>query len=172
MVRCSKCDSIGVIPTSWTSENPGRRFYCCSKRGSNHGFIDWYYEETCQCSVQVMKQLEDEVAAIHAQKRRIKMIFYEFCVQCYLYWLLSDKKVNTIVGNWLEKRWRFACREGCTLAEEGATGLRGGVGLTNVCDWLVVGAEGVTEACEAYEWFLDGLAALAEAEACEACGPL
>ncbi|GJY88112.1 hypothetical protein Tco_0502740 [Tanacetum coccineum] len=74
MVRCSKCDSIGVICTSWTSENPGRRFYCCSKRGSNHGFIDWYYEKTCQCSVQVMKQLEDEVAAIHAQRRRMKMM--------------------------------------------------------------------------------------------------
>ncbi|GJS90696.1 hypothetical protein Tco_0773332 [Tanacetum coccineum] len=32
MVRCNKCDSIGVIRTSWTPGNPGRRFYCCSKR--------------------------------------------------------------------------------------------------------------------------------------------
>nr|GEW22462.1 zinc finger, GRF-type [Tanacetum cinerariifolium] len=32
MVRCSKCDSIGVIRTSWTSDNSGRRFYCCSKK--------------------------------------------------------------------------------------------------------------------------------------------
>ncbi|GJZ61826.1 hypothetical protein Tco_0617963 [Tanacetum coccineum] len=27
MVRCNKCDSIGVIRTSWTPGNPGRRFY-------------------------------------------------------------------------------------------------------------------------------------------------
>ncbi|GJX48505.1 zinc finger, GRF-type containing protein [Tanacetum coccineum] len=72
--RCNKCDSIGVIRTSWTPGNPGRRFYCCSKRGSNHGFIDWCDEETCQCSVLIIKQLEDEVAEIRAKKGRMKMM--------------------------------------------------------------------------------------------------
>ncbi|GJY09969.1 zinc finger, GRF-type containing protein [Tanacetum coccineum] len=75
MVRCDKCDSIGVIRTSGTQENPGRRFYCCSKRGSNHGFIDWYDEEMCQCSVDIIpglmrsiNQLEMEVADNRAKK--------------------------------------------------------------------------------------------------------
>ncbi|GKC65942.1 zinc finger, GRF-type containing protein [Tanacetum coccineum] len=78
MVWCSKCDSIGVIRTSWTSDNPGRRFYCCSTRGSNHGFIDWYDEETCQCSVLIIKQLEDEVADIRAKKRMKMMLICFF----------------------------------------------------------------------------------------------
>nr|GEX87214.1 hypothetical protein [Tanacetum cinerariifolium] len=47
---------------------------------------------------------------------------------------------------------------------EGAVGLRGSVGLTNVCDWLTVRAEGLIDVCD---WLLDGLA-LAGAEACEA----
>ncbi|GKB66174.1 hypothetical protein Tco_0927586 [Tanacetum coccineum] len=69
MVRCNKCDSIGVIRTSWTPENPGRRFYC-----SNHGFIDWCDEETCQSSMLIIKQLEDEVAEI----RKSELHFFTF----------------------------------------------------------------------------------------------
>nr|GEV94106.1 hypothetical protein [Tanacetum cinerariifolium] len=138
MVRCSKCDSIGVIRTSWTSDNPERRFYCCSKRGSNHGFIDWFDEKTCQCSVLIIKQIEDEVAAIRGKKKKDK----------------DDVDLSNKRCSWHEKR--------CSLPDR-RFGLRGGVGLTNVCDWLTVGAEGVTDVCD---WLPDGLA-LAEAEACD-----
>nr|GEW31040.1 hypothetical protein [Tanacetum cinerariifolium] len=71
---------MGVIRTSWTTFTSGRHFYCCSKRVSNHGFIDWYDEEMCQRSMVIIPrllrsvyQLQDEVAQNHAQTRRMKM---------------------------------------------------------------------------------------------------
>ncbi|GJS85176.1 hypothetical protein Tco_0751717 [Tanacetum coccineum] len=37
MVRCPSCMAQSIIRTSWTSVNPGRRFYCCP---GTHGIID------------------------------------------------------------------------------------------------------------------------------------
>ncbi|PWA49556.1 zinc finger, GRF-type [Artemisia annua] len=57
MVRCNRCGSIAVIKTSWTPTNPGRRFYCCSKRVANCGIVDWYDPPMCDRSVQIIPGL-------------------------------------------------------------------------------------------------------------------
>ncbi|GKD55079.1 zinc finger, GRF-type containing protein, partial [Tanacetum coccineum] len=154
MVRCNKCDSIGVIRTSWTPGNPGRRFYCCSKRGSNHGFIDWCDEETCQCSVLIIKQLEDEVAEIRAKKGRMKMmlIFTTFFIGDSLLavFFVNLGVTNGVVGlregadGLAVTKGAVGLRNGAVFITEGLVGINDGVGLTNVCDWLAVGAEGLT----------------------------
>lgn len=81
MVRCPICGSPVVIKTSWTQFNPGRRFYCCSKRGSNHGIIDWYDPPMCNRAVQIIPGLlrnMNESQAIVAENRgtirRLKMM--------------------------------------------------------------------------------------------------
>ncbi|GKA51631.1 pentatricopeptide repeat superfamily protein, partial [Tanacetum coccineum] len=51
------CGSVGVIRTSWTSTNPGRRFFGCSKRGTNCGIIDWYDPPMCDRAVQIIPGL-------------------------------------------------------------------------------------------------------------------
>ncbi|MFS7970492.1 putative transcription factor GRF family [Helianthus anomalus] len=33
------CGSATIIRTSWTATNPGRRFHCCAREGSNCGFV-------------------------------------------------------------------------------------------------------------------------------------
>ncbi|GJY77607.1 hypothetical protein Tco_0483408 [Tanacetum coccineum] len=157
MVRCNKCNSIGVIRTLWTPKNPRRRFYCCSKRGSDHEFIDWYDEEMCECSVVIIpgllrsiKQLEVEVAQNHAIKRRMKMMLMH-----------ELRLISSFCESWTNK-----CAEGGlvyfwvlinvvdTLTNVAVGLKKGAVGLTNVedgltdveevCDWLTVGAEGLT----------------------------
>ncbi|PWA43614.1 zinc finger, GRF-type [Artemisia annua] len=57
MVRFPQCGSPAVIKTSWTQFNPGRHFYCCSKRGPNHGIIDWYDPTMCDRAVQIIPGL-------------------------------------------------------------------------------------------------------------------
>ncbi|GJW33188.1 zinc finger, GRF-type containing protein [Tanacetum coccineum] len=54
---CRRCGSVGVIRTSWTSTNPGRRFFGCSKRGTNCGIIDWYDPPMCDRAVQIIPGL-------------------------------------------------------------------------------------------------------------------
>ncbi|GJT78320.1 hypothetical protein Tco_1045045 [Tanacetum coccineum] len=54
---CRRCGSVGVITTSWTSTNPGRRFFGCSKRGANCGIIDWYDPPMCDRAVQIIPGL-------------------------------------------------------------------------------------------------------------------
>ncbi|GKA93517.1 zinc finger, GRF-type containing protein [Tanacetum coccineum] len=54
---CRRCGSVGVIRTSWTSTNPGRRFFGCSKRGTNCGIIDWYDPPMCDRVVQIIPGL-------------------------------------------------------------------------------------------------------------------
>ncbi|GJW42733.1 zinc finger, GRF-type containing protein [Tanacetum coccineum] len=116
MVRCSKCDSVGVIRTSWTSENPGRRFYCCSKRKF----------EVHSC------------------------IFFPLPFAPAVFFIGDILFANVFVNLGVTKgavglrKGGVCLLEGALGLTEGATGLRGGVGLTNVCDWLTVGAEGVT----------------------------
>ncbi|GKB99822.1 zinc finger, GRF-type containing protein [Tanacetum coccineum] len=57
MVRCRICGSPCVIKTSWTPTNSGRRFFCCSKRGSNCGIIDWFDPLMCDRAVQIIPGL-------------------------------------------------------------------------------------------------------------------
>ncbi|PWA58065.1 zinc finger, GRF-type [Artemisia annua] len=81
MVRCPQCGSPAIIKTSWTQFNPGRRFYCCSKWGPNHGIIDWYDPPMCNRAVQIilgllrnMNESQDIVTENRGTIRRLKMI--------------------------------------------------------------------------------------------------
>ncbi|KAL8193322.1 hypothetical protein R6Q57_026903 [Mikania cordata] len=40
LVMCL-CGSSTSCTTSWTRRNPGRRFYCCKKKGKGCGFVAW-----------------------------------------------------------------------------------------------------------------------------------
>ncbi|PWA36850.1 zinc finger, GRF-type [Artemisia annua] len=46
MVRCW-CGKQAITHTSWTSANPGRRFYGCPDEGSSCRWIGWYDPEMC-----------------------------------------------------------------------------------------------------------------------------
>ncbi|PWA85903.1 zinc finger, GRF-type [Artemisia annua] len=56
MVRCW-CGKQAITRTSWTSANPGRRFYCCSDEGSSCRWIGWYDLEMCVRSRMIISGL-------------------------------------------------------------------------------------------------------------------
>ncbi|KAJ0597839.1 putative transcription factor GRF family [Helianthus annuus] len=56
MVIC-QCGKEAVIITSWTSKNPGRRFYACPEPGRNCRFIGWYDQERCQRCIDIIPGL-------------------------------------------------------------------------------------------------------------------
>ncbi|GJV40540.1 zinc finger, GRF-type containing protein [Tanacetum coccineum] len=81
MVRCRTCGSRGVIRTSWTPTNPGRRFFGCSKRGTNCGIIDWYDPPMCDRAVQIIpgllrriNQLQQTIADYQAPETNVEEI--------------------------------------------------------------------------------------------------
>nr|KAJ0218705.1 hypothetical protein LSAT_V11C300109430 [Lactuca sativa] len=53
MVLCF-CGNVAVVRTSWTSRNPGRRFYACPKMGSRCGFLGWFDPPMCQRSTVII----------------------------------------------------------------------------------------------------------------------
>ncbi|GKA76624.1 zinc finger, GRF-type containing protein [Tanacetum coccineum] len=76
MVRCA-CGLEGVIRTSWTNWNPGRRFYGCPTLSPTYvNFLRWYDPPMCQRSVQIIPRLLrscnelEEIVAIVEEKRR------------------------------------------------------------------------------------------------------
>ncbi|KAL8228269.1 hypothetical protein R6Q57_015853 [Mikania cordata] len=56
MIFCG-CGKESVVRTSWTSRNPGRRFYSCLDRGSNCSFITWVDPEMCPRSILIIPGL-------------------------------------------------------------------------------------------------------------------
>nr|KAJ0202388.1 hypothetical protein LSAT_V11C600312330 [Lactuca sativa] len=46
MVMCF-CGKWAIVRTSWTVNNPGRRFWGCPDPNSSCGFIGWYDEPMC-----------------------------------------------------------------------------------------------------------------------------
>ncbi|CAI9296044.1 unnamed protein product [Lactuca saligna] len=46
MVMCF-CRKWAIVRTSWTDNNPGRRFWGCPDPNSSCGFIGWYDEPMC-----------------------------------------------------------------------------------------------------------------------------
>ncbi|KAL8208957.1 hypothetical protein R6Q57_008369, partial [Mikania cordata] len=91
MVFCG-CGKEAMIQTSWTSRNPGRRFYSCPDKGSNCSFITWVDPEMCPRSVVIIPSLlksKNEAerncrAAIHQCKilRRYLLtswVFFSYC---------------------------------------------------------------------------------------------
>ncbi|KAL8249741.1 hypothetical protein R6Q59_006609 [Mikania micrantha] len=56
MVFCW-CGKEAVIRTSWTSRNPGRRFYSCPDQRSNCSFITWVDPKMCPISILIIPGL-------------------------------------------------------------------------------------------------------------------
>ncbi|KAI3799773.1 hypothetical protein L1987_35076 [Smallanthus sonchifolius] len=56
MVFC-ECGKEAIILTSWTSRNPGRRFYACPDRGSKCRFIRWFDHKKCQRCIDIIPDL-------------------------------------------------------------------------------------------------------------------
>ncbi|PWA58004.1 zinc finger, GRF-type [Artemisia annua] len=55
-VRCW-CGKQAITRTSWTSANPGRRFYCCPDEGSSCRWIGRYDPELCARSRMIIPGL-------------------------------------------------------------------------------------------------------------------
>ncbi|KAJ9542225.1 hypothetical protein OSB04_028731 [Centaurea solstitialis] len=82
MVIC-KCGAYSTIRTSWTNSNPGRRFYCCSRKVKNCGFICWLDQPLSPrsndiiCGLLKSKNDAEEACAIAIQQaRRVKTILF------------------------------------------------------------------------------------------------
>ncbi|KAL8224172.1 hypothetical protein R6Q57_019647 [Mikania cordata] len=56
LLMCS-CGSSTSCTTSWTRRNPGRRFYCCKKKGRGCGFVAWADPPMCPRSMEVIPEL-------------------------------------------------------------------------------------------------------------------
>lgn len=75
-----KCRKIAPLRTSWTSDNPGRRFWCCPYYGTNHrscDFFMWKDPETCERGKSFgnkllfrIKDLEKEIATLKIDQNR------------------------------------------------------------------------------------------------------
>ncbi|GJZ24216.1 hypothetical protein Tco_0561675 [Tanacetum coccineum] len=81
MVRCH-CGAQAVVRTSWTNENPGRRFWVCC------GFIDWLDPPMCRRSTLIipglLRSLNNHEAQIqHAMEERARMKKYLYVSWCF-----------------------------------------------------------------------------------------
>ncbi|XP_019198154.1 PREDICTED: uncharacterized protein LOC109191957 [Ipomoea nil] len=74
-----RCGHQLKIRTSWTNENPGRRFWQCSGGGSHRqvgcGFVDWYDPPMCYRSKRIIlgllkriNKLEEDIRTLHMKK--------------------------------------------------------------------------------------------------------
>ncbi|KAL8188599.1 hypothetical protein R6Q57_029887 [Mikania cordata] len=78
MVLC-ECPKEVVILTSWTSRNPGRRFYTCPGQGSRRRFIGWFGDKQCQrCKdiipglLRAKNNLEEKLKESQARASKLK----------------------------------------------------------------------------------------------------
>ncbi|GJY59423.1 hypothetical protein Tco_0459315 [Tanacetum coccineum] len=74
MVRCPSCKAQSIIRTSWTSVNPGRRFYCCP---GTHGIIDWYDDPMCPRAVQIIPGLLRNINTLQASYEDLQSKMFE-----------------------------------------------------------------------------------------------
>ncbi|GKA52203.1 zinc finger, GRF-type containing protein [Tanacetum coccineum] len=100
MVYCYGCHSIAAVRISWTVYNPGRRFHCCSKRGSNCGFVDWYDSPMRKRSVHIILGLLRSMNDLHArvtrnevESRRLKFEVGVVGVKACLYLPLNTSQI-------------------------------------------------------------------------------
>ncbi|CAA0839873.1 zinc knuckle (CCHC-type) family protein [Striga hermonthica] len=84
------CGRRAVIRTSWTNENPGRRFHACLKKEEGGGcvFFDWYDPPMCRrakslilgllkkmnASEEEILKLKAETLSLAANNRKLKKI--------------------------------------------------------------------------------------------------
>ncbi|KAK9074546.1 hypothetical protein SSX86_007144 [Deinandra increscens subsp. villosa] len=74
MVFCW-CGDEAIIRTSWTTRNPGRRFYGCPRTASTCRFIGWYDPQMCQRSTEIIpgllrarNELEEKIKDLEAER--------------------------------------------------------------------------------------------------------
>nr|KAJ0192462.1 hypothetical protein LSAT_V11C800402040 [Lactuca sativa] len=72
MVLCF-CGNVAVVRTSWTSRNPGRRFYACPKMGSRCGFLGWFDPPMCQRSTVIIPGLLRTMNRYEVEVGQLKM---------------------------------------------------------------------------------------------------
>ncbi|KAL8248771.1 hypothetical protein R6Q59_005639 [Mikania micrantha] len=56
MVVCH-CGRFAIVRTSWTNQNPGRRFYSCPMQGTKCRFIGWVDPPMCPRSKEIIPDL-------------------------------------------------------------------------------------------------------------------
>ncbi|KAK6137420.1 hypothetical protein DH2020_028843 [Rehmannia glutinosa] len=75
------CASKVVLKTSWTNNNPGRRFWACPnyEKGSNCGFFEWLDDEVCSRAKQIIPGLlaklnkrDDEMTQMQIKESKLE----------------------------------------------------------------------------------------------------
>ncbi|GJR07020.1 retrovirus-related pol polyprotein from transposon TNT 1-94 [Tanacetum coccineum] len=98
MVRCA-CGLEAVIRTSWTNQNPGRRFYGCPTLSPTCvNFLRWYDPPMCQMSVQIIlgllrsrNELEEIVVMVEEKRcNQVKDNKIDLLVQQYQQFVISE----------------------------------------------------------------------------------
>ena len=51
------CGAPATIRTSWTSKNPGRRFYGCPRKVGKCDYFSWYDQQLCNRAMDVIPGL-------------------------------------------------------------------------------------------------------------------
>ncbi|KAL8201073.1 hypothetical protein R6Q57_012412 [Mikania cordata] len=101
MVFC-ECGKEAIILTSWTNNNPGRRFYGCPDQGSKCRFIGWFDQNQCQRCMDIImgllraknnfavenKNLQEQLKALksEASKMRKMLVFSWIGFLIYVIW--------------------------------------------------------------------------------------
>ena len=93
MVVCH-CGAPALVKTSWTSKNPGRRFYGCPRKVSRCDFFCWYDQQMCSRAMEVILGLlrsKNTVEASLKSKQKVVILrcllvlswgFFAFHVFC------------------------------------------------------------------------------------------
>ncbi|PIN25958.1 DNA topoisomerase [Handroanthus impetiginosus] len=76
------CGNLARVRTSWTKENPGRRFLSCANRDGGCRFFEWEDSPLCARSRVIIPGLLRRLNALEKENARLEKI------ACSLYFLL------------------------------------------------------------------------------------
>ncbi|CAL2274372.1 unnamed protein product [Prunus armeniaca] len=69
--RCF-CGGFARLETSWTRDNPGRRFWtCCRKKGC--GYFDWFDPQMCARSKMIIHGLLNRINKVNDELKSSRM---------------------------------------------------------------------------------------------------
>ncbi|KAL8250812.1 hypothetical protein R6Q59_034505 [Mikania micrantha] len=83
MAFCA-CGKQAIVRTSWTSKNPGRRFFSCLEQGCKTGFFGWFDPPMCDRSVDIIPgllkskndlQIQLKASVVESKSLKKKLIF-------------------------------------------------------------------------------------------------
>ncbi|KAH6822516.1 hypothetical protein C2S53_008993 [Perilla frutescens var. hirtella] len=83
-----RCEVRAALRTSWTPDNPGRRFLCCPRSGIDScGFWTWYDPVMCARARAIIPGLlrringaEAEVVALKKNKKKLWLFNILLCI--------------------------------------------------------------------------------------------